>query len=230
MKRVCEASSKDPEALVELGQLQEQHNIPAAIQAYERAQKLLETRKQQVPPELWNNIGALRHHTSTSLTYLFVVVCFIYFICFFYFFFLVIVLLVVRSFVCESFCLCKLHYSRVGCAYAPVYISPLVYTLLIYSTIFYSLCNFFSSSSYALSFFSRASKLESFADAEKAYMHALGLGERSDNAKIDFHTANVTTVYNLARLFEDTHEDASADALYRQLSKEHPTYVDCTLF
>ncbi len=65
MKRVCEASSKDPEALVELGQLQEQHSIAAAIQAYERAQKLLETRKQQVPAELWNNIGALRHHTST---------------------------------------------------------------------------------------------------------------------------------------------------------------------
>jgi hypothetical protein len=59
-------------------------------------------------------------------------------------------------------------------------------------------------------------------------MHALGLESAAVDAKIDFHTANVTTVYNLARLFEDTHEDAPADAIYRQLIKEHPTYVDGT--
>jgi hypothetical protein len=42
--------------------------------------------------------------------------------------------------------------------------------------------------------------------------------------------SNVTFLYNYARLLEDTMELADAEALYRRILKDEPTYVDCKWF
>lgn len=37
----------------------------------------------------------------------------------------------------------------------------------------------------------------------------------------------MTTTYNLARLYEATHEYDDAERLYKSILRDHPNYVDC---
>ena len=39
----------------------------------------------------------------------------------------------------------------------------------------------------------------------------------------------ITTTYNLARLYEAQNEFEKAEALYKNILKEHPSYIDCYL-
>jgi tetratricopeptide (TPR) repeat protein len=63
------------------------------------------------------------------------------------------------------------------------------------------------------------------AGAELAYRKALSLTGATET---DFKAQNVTTLYNLALLYEAKHEYNKATALYKAILKEHPNYVDCT--
>lgn len=42
-----------------------------------------------------------------------------------------------------------------------------------------------------------------------------------------YSAISVTTTYNLARLYEATHEYDDAERLYKNILREHPNYVDC---
>eukprot|EP00301_Raphidiophrys_heterophryoidea_P027440 c9659_g1_i1.p1 GENE.c9659_g1_i1~~c9659_g1_i1.p1 ORF type:complete len:1008 (+),score=284.05 c9659_g1_i1:410-3025(+) len=57
--------------------------------------------------------------------------------------------------------------------------------------------------------------------ARKAYDLALLTGQGSSKA--------ITTTYNLARLHEQMHNYLEAERLYKDILRQHPNYVDCTL-
>jgi len=67
----------------------------------------------------------------------------------------------------------------------------------------------------------RLGKIDS---AEQAYMHALKAGKDSP---VD--EQNVTTSFNLARLWETKGEMDRAEKRYKEILKQHPNYVDCFL-
>lgn len=77
LRHVCDVQPKDYASWVELGQLLEASEPEKALQAYERGAKLLENLKSKgegdVPAELYNNIGALRHLLSALLVIVVVV-------------------------------------------------------------------------------------------------------------------------------------------------------------
>ena len=66
---MCDVQPKDYAAWIELAQLLEPTEPEKALQAYEKAAKLMENLKAkgegEVPLELYNNIGALRHLLCT---------------------------------------------------------------------------------------------------------------------------------------------------------------------
>ncbi|KAL6076361.1 protein required for normal CLN1 and CLN2 G1 cyclin expression, variant 3 [Balamuthia mandrillaris] len=68
--------------------------------------------------------------------------------------------------------------------------------------------------------------LGNFSSAEAAYRRALSATGASEES---FKAKDVTTLYNLARLYESQHKFSAAERLYKELLKEHPNYVDCYL-
>lgn len=63
--------------------------------------------------------------------------------------------------------------------------------------------------------------------AEQAFNYAL---EKSGATETNFKAQNITTLYNLALLYEATHQYDKATSLYKTLLKEHPNYTDCEYF
>lgn len=127
LKRVTELHSHDVEAWIQLAQLA-QDNYSESLKDYEQAKKILESKKEAIPPELWNNIGVLSH-------------------------------------------LQEMH-----------------------------------------------------KEAEEAYTKAITL---SGHSMEEFATQNITTIYNIARLREDTCRFGEAEELYKKILRKHPTYTDC---
>jgi len=44
-----------------------------------------------------------------------------------------------------------------------------------------------------------------------------------------FNSITVTTTYNLARIYEVLCQFQKAEGFYKDIIKEHPTYIDCIL-
>eukprot|EP00027_Filamoeba_sp_ATCC50430_P019560 CAMPEP_0168540906 /NCGR_PEP_ID=MMETSP0413-20121227/529_1 /TAXON_ID=136452 /ORGANISM="Filamoeba nolandi, Strain NC-AS-23-1" /LENGTH=835 /DNA_ID=CAMNT_0008570677 /DNA_START=98 /DNA_END=2605 /DNA_ORIENTATION=+ len=59
-KKVTELQPADVEAWIELAQLVE-NNYQQALDAYEKAQQILEAKQEPIPAELWNNIGTMKY-------------------------------------------------------------------------------------------------------------------------------------------------------------------------
>ncbi|EGG16854.1 RNA polymerase II complex component [Cavenderia fasciculata] len=66
----------------------------------------------------------------------------------------------------------------------------------------------------------------SFSNAEKLYLKVI---EASGHKLEDFKAVNITTTYNLARLYESMNKFDQARQLYKGIIKEHPNYMDCYL-
>ena len=60
--------------------------------------------------------------------------------------------------------------------------------------------------------------------SEIAYLKSI---ECSGSDLMNFHPLNVTTSYNLARLYEEQNRLKEAEVLYIGILKEHPSYLDC---
>ena len=60
--------------------------------------------------------------------------------------------------------------------------------------------------------------------AEIAYRHVLDLTGATET---QFKAHHITTLYNLALLYEAQHHYDKASSLYKAILKEHPNYIDC---
>jgi hypothetical protein len=69
-------------------------------------------------------------------------------------------------------------------------------------------------------------KLGQFNEAKENYTKLLLEQGFSSHTENSIQPEQITTVYNLARLYEDMHDFANAEALYHALSKQHPAYID----
>ncbi|KYQ90462.1 RNA polymerase II complex component [Tieghemostelium lacteum] len=65
-----------------------------------------------------------------------------------------------------------------------------------------------------------------YAEAEQIYLSIIS---DSGSDLMEFRSKNVTTTYNLARLYEVSKQMERAIPLYKGLLKEHPNYIDCYL-
>ena len=52
--------------------------------------------------------------------------------------------------------------------------------------------------------------------------------ELTGATETQFKAQDITTLYNLALLYEAKHRYDKATALYKAILKEHPNYIDCT--
>lgn len=129
LKKVTEIQPSDHEAWIELAQLIED-NSSEALKAYERGRQIMEGKSLPLTPEIWNNIGVLRHMQGL------------------------------------------------------------------------------------------------LPEAEEAYLKAIQI---SGNEITDYALANITTIYNLARLKEYQRNYKEATIHYKEILKKHPNYTDCTL-
>eukprot|EP00005_Dracoamoeba_jomungandri_P008714 CAMPEP_0174270756 /NCGR_PEP_ID=MMETSP0439-20130205/45618_1 /TAXON_ID=0 /ORGANISM="Stereomyxa ramosa, Strain Chinc5" /LENGTH=1018 /DNA_ID=CAMNT_0015360281 /DNA_START=21 /DNA_END=3074 /DNA_ORIENTATION=+ len=132
-KKVLETHADDIDAWIEMAELVESRDYKEAHDCYVKAANLLEEQGQQVPLELWNNIGVL---------------CF---------------------------------------------------------------------------------KLGDLAGSSAALESALKVSTGWELSDLEFKASNISSIYNLARMYEAGHEYQKAEHLYKAILKEHPNYVDCYL-
>ena len=63
---------------------------------------------------------------------------------------------------------------------------------------------------------------------QKNYEMSLERARReAQNDETYYGAISVTITYNLARLYETTHERDKAEKLYKNILREHPNYIDC---
>ncbi|KAL5007726.1 hypothetical protein ScPMuIL_016532 [Solemya velum] len=73
-------------------------------------------------------------------------------------------------------------------------------------------------------------RLGNLQEAKKCYEASLERSRNEQQHDETYYSAiSVTTTYNLARLYEATHEYDEAERLYKNILREHPNYVDCYL-
>ncbi|OWF42944.1 RNA polymerase-associated protein CTR9 homolog isoform X2 [Mizuhopecten yessoensis] len=73
-------------------------------------------------------------------------------------------------------------------------------------------------------------RLGNLQEAKKCYEASLERSKSDAQHDETYYSAiSVTTTYNLARLYEATHEYDEAERLYKNILREHPNYVDCYL-
>jgi len=65
-----------------------------------------------------------------------------------------------------------------------------------------------------------------FAEAEATYLQIISESGFELN---DFKAVNITTTYNLSRLYESMGQVTKAKEIYKGILKEHPNYIDCYL-
>ena len=64
---------------------------------------------------------------------------------------------------------------------------------------------------------------------QKNYELSLERSKReAQNDETYYSAISVTITYNLARLYETTHENDKAEKLYKNILRDHPNYIDCT--
>lgn len=73
-------------------------------------------------------------------------------------------------------------------------------------------------------------RIGNFMESKKYYEASLERSRHEAQHDETYYSAiSVTTTYNLARLYEATHEYDKAEKLYKNILREHPNYVDCYL-
>uniref|UniRef100_A0A8W8N0T7 Tetratricopeptide repeat protein 21A/21B fourth ARM domain-containing protein n=1 Tax=Magallana gigas TaxID=29159 RepID=A0A8W8N0T7_MAGGI len=73
-------------------------------------------------------------------------------------------------------------------------------------------------------------RLGNLQEARKCYEASLERSRSEAQHDETYYSAiSVTTTYNLARLYEATHEYDDAERLYKSILRDHPNYVDCYL-
>eukprot|EP00118_Oscarella_pearsei_P009930 m.58713 g.58713 ORF g.58713 m.58713 type:complete len:1092 (+) comp34825_c0_seq5:588-3863(+) len=73
-------------------------------------------------------------------------------------------------------------------------------------------------------------ELHDLEEAKRHYDMALERAEaESKRDETYYHGISVTITYNLARLHEASHEHGKAEILYKNILREHPSYIDCYL-
>uniref|UniRef100_UPI00358F373B RNA polymerase-associated protein CTR9 homolog n=1 Tax=Myxine glutinosa TaxID=7769 RepID=UPI00358F373B len=74
------------------------------------------------------------------------------------------------------------------------------------------------------------SQLGNLREAQKLYMAALESARGNVEKDEEYHhSISVTMTYNLARLYEEMSEKKKAESLYKDILREHPSYMDCYL-
>ena len=73
-------------------------------------------------------------------------------------------------------------------------------------------------------------RLERYHECKEHYELALQRARQERKQDEAYYSAiSVTTTYNMARLHEALHEYDKAELLYKNILREHPSYVDCML-
>lgn len=71
-------------------------------------------------------------------------------------------------------------------------------------------------------------RLERYRESKQHYGLALQRARQERKQDEAYYGAiSVTTTYNMARLHEALHEHDKAEGLYKNILREHPSYVDC---